>query len=199
MSFISLVFGLGTAQTVIGSLALDAVLTEVIELNSDISEYAVEEGMPVSDNIRPQAERLSLSGVVTGAGAMFFAAGGGRSKMIAATESLRQIHADQIPITIVTGMGIYEGFGMSNARIARSSEGERLNIDCEFSKIRKVELQQADIPPEKTKTAANGTGAKGTGANGKAGATAAKAGKATSAAPVQEPPSKLSGLIGVGR
>lgn len=172
MSFLSLVFGLGGAQTSIGALQLDALLTESTELNSNITEYAVEDGPPVTDHITQSAERLALSGVVTGAGVLMFGAGG-RSKMMAAKEALRLIHEQRLPLTIVTGMDVYENFGMSNARIGRSNQGDKLTIECEFQKIRKATVKQADIPPEKV------AGAKGRGAKGKAGQTAAKGGKAS--------------------
>lgn len=198
MSFLSLVFGLGGAQTSIGALQLDALLTESTELNSNISEYPVEEGPPITDHITQNSERLALSGVVTGAGVLMFGAGG-RSKLMAAKEALRLIHEGRIPITVITGMDIYENFGMSNARIGRSNQGDKLTIECEFQKIRKVTAKQADIPPEKVAESTDAQGnpqGKGAGAKGKAGATGAKGGKASTASQ-QQAPSDLSKLTSI--
>lgn len=179
MSFIALIFGLGGPQTSIGALTLDALLSEDTELNSEVSKYPVEDGPPVTDHISPGVERLSLSGIVTAASVTMFGAGG-RSKLMAAKESLRLIYENRVPITIVTGLDVYTNMGMTNARIGKSNRGEMLSIDCEFQKIVKTITRQADIPATTAKPAPGG--GKGTGANGKAGATQAKAGKASTAA-----------------
>lgn len=168
MSFVSLVFGLGGAQTRIGALTLDALLVEDTELSAAVTRFAVEDGdEPVTDHIVQDAERLSLSGVVTSAGVTLFGAGG-RSKLIAAKEALRLIHAGRLPITISTGMDVYENMGMSHAKLGRAGTTERMTVDCEFYKIRKAMTRTADVPPERVAPKAKG----------KAGPTAAKAGKA---------------------
>lgn len=177
MAFLSLLFALDGQRSMIGSLALDALLIEDTELTANISAYPVEDGTVISDHITHEPERLSLSGVVTGAGVRLFSAGG-RSKLIEAKATLREIHAQRLPITIVTGMDIYTDYAMSNAKISRTNEGEKITLDCEFQKIDKVQLRQADLPPEKVKP---GTTGSGSGAQGKAGQTAAKGGKVDSA------------------
>src|SRR5690606_30310304 len=149
MSFMSLIFGLGGSQTMIGALPLDALLNEETVLPSFVSKYAVEDGdEPVTDHITRDAETLSLSGKVTSVDMTFFG-GMGRSKLISAKEALRQVHGQRIPITIVTGMEVYESMGMVSARIGRAGPMEQLTIDCEFQKIRKVTTRTADVPPEK--------------------------------------------------
>src|SRR5690606_13316917 len=123
---------------------------------------------------------------------MSFFGGVGRSKLISAKEALRQVHAQRIPITIVTGMEIYESMGMVSARIGRAGPLEQLTIDCEFQKIRKVIARTADVPPERAAPKAKG----------KAGATNAKAGKVDSATSSNVTPeaginqSILKGMIG---
>jgi len=193
MAFLSLLFGLAGSQSMIGSVPLDALLIEDTELSANISQYPVEEGADISDHITQEPERLAVSGVVTAAGITIFGAGG-RSKLIAAKETLRQLHKQRIPVTIVTGMDVYADYAMANAKISRTNEGEKITLDCEFQKIDKVQLKQADIPPEKA------AGSKGQGANGKAGQTASKGGKVDSASAPQTNQSTLdemfSGKIG---
>ncbi|TFL14223.1 hypothetical protein CSC67_08710 [Pusillimonas caeni] len=193
MAFLSLLFGLGGAQSMIGSVPLDALLIEDTELAANISQYPVEDGTVISDHITREPERLAVSGVVTAAGITMFGAGG-RSKLIATKEALRQIHEQRLPVTIVTGMDVYADYAMSNAKMSRTNEGEKLTLDCEFQKIEKAQLKQADIPPEKV------SGQKGQGTNGKAGQTAAKGGKVDSSSVPQTNQSTLdemfSGKIG---
>lgn len=194
MSLISLVFGIDQRSR-IGALTLDALLTEDTELNAHVTEFPVEEGAPISDHIADAGERLALSGTVSGAGISLFSAGG-RSKLMAAKEAIRLIHEQRLPVTIVTGMDVYTDMGMVNVRISRSSNLEALTVDCEFRKIRKVQIREADIPPSKVAGTDSSTGAKG-----KAGTTEAKAGKVSTESQDQVSPedgmkeSTLYGLI----
>lgn len=188
MAFLSLLFNLGSPQTMIGSVPLDALLTEDTELTANVTSYAVEDGPSVTDHITQEPEHLALSGVVTAAGVLLLGAGG-RSKLIEAKEALRQIHRDRLPVTIVTGMDIYTDYGMSNAKIGRTNEGEKITITCEFQKIEKVNLRQADIPPAKAQGSAKG----------KAGQTAAKGGKTSTESAQTVPPSDLASRTGWGK
>ncbi|HWK70042.1 MAG TPA: hypothetical protein VNS29_04290 [Burkholderiaceae bacterium] len=188
MAFLSLLFNLGSPQTMIGSVPLDALLTEDTELTANVSAYPVEDGQPVTDHITREPERLALSGVVTAAGVLLLGAGG-RSKLIQTKEALRQIHEQRLPITVVTGMDIYTDYGMTNAKIGRTNQGEQITITCEFQKIQKVNLRQADIPPQKAQGSAKG----------KAGQTAAKGGKTSTESGQVEPPSDLASRTGWGK
>jgi len=153
----------------IGSVPLDALLAEDTDLTSNATRYPVEDGTVISDHITREPERLALHGVITAAGITLMGAGG-RSKLIAAKEAIRLIHAQRVPITIVTGADVYTDFAMENAKISRTNEGEKLTLSCEFTKIEKARLQEADIPPQKVSGKAKG----------KAGKTAAKGGKVNS-------------------
>lgn len=185
MAFLSLLFGLPNQPTTIGAVPLDAVLLEDTELSSNVTDYPTEDGAAVQDHITQQPERLSLSGVVTGAG-LLLGGGGGRSKLIMTKEQFRAISEARTPITIVSGSDVYTDFAMERAKISRSNVGEKLSIDCEFKKIRKVQLRQADIPPEKVADSAKG----------RAGQTAAKSGKVSDASGQQTPQTELKSKIG---
>ncbi|WMD20907.1 hypothetical protein RAS12_00620 [Achromobacter seleniivolatilans] len=173
MSFVSMIFGWNGGSK-IGSVPLDALLSEKTSLSSQATSYAVEEGLPVSDHVVQESERLSLDGWVTAAEVALLGSAGaspsgaGRSKMISAKAALREIHANRLPITISTGLDQYVNFVMESCEIGRSnSGGERFEISASFKRIRKVTLREADIPPEQTSGAATG----------KAGATKTNAGK----------------------
>ncbi|WP_237173047.1 phage baseplate protein [Paracandidimonas lactea] len=191
MAFLSLLFGLGGAQSMIGSLPLDALLSEDTELTSTATKYPVEDGTNISDHITREPERLALHGTVTAAGILLLGAGG-RSKLIAAKEAMRLIHEQRLPVTVVTGSDVYADFAMENAKISRTNESEKITLSCEFSKIDKTQLQTADIPPEKAQGSAKG----------KAGKTAEKGGKVASggsgAAGSTPPPSELARKTGWG-
>lgn len=166
MSFISLAFGLpGGRQTQVGYLFLDALLTEETDLTGQVTRYPVETGNGyVTDNITNESEMLAIAGTISGAGA-FMLTGGGRSKLIAAKETIRRIREERIPVTIITGMDVYENMGLENAKITRNGATEKIEVAFEFRKMIFVTLRTAEVPPEKTT------------AKGKAGKTETKIGK----------------------
>ena len=63
MAEIGLTFA--TSATTVGVLALDALVAEGTDLRAKATEYAVEEGSPISDHVVLESERLKLSGWVT--------------------------------------------------------------------------------------------------------------------------------------
>lgn len=171
MALIDLVFRLkDTPQTMIGALQLDALISEQTSLANGVTQYAVEEGAPVSDHISTEAEKLTIEGVVTGASVSLFGVYG-RSKMIEAKEALRVINEQRQPITVVTGLDVYPEFAMESCDISRNADdGEKLHISISLTKIRKAKTREADIPPGKVRQ----------NAAGKAGETRKPAGRVTS-------------------
>lgn len=171
MALIDMVFRLtDTPQTMIGAVRLDALISEQTSLANGVTQYAVEEGAPVSDHISTEAEKLTIEGVVTGASVSLFGASG-RSKMIEAKEALRVINEQRQPLTVVTGLDVYPEFAMESCDISRNADdGEKLHISISLTKIRKAKTKEADIPPGKVRQ----------NAAGKAGQTKRPAGKITS-------------------
>ncbi|MDP8078328.1 phage baseplate protein [Phocoenobacter skyensis] len=176
MGFINLVFSLlGGCKTSIGSLTLDALLTETNNYDSTVTDYPVEVGSPIVDHISPSAEKLSITGVVTGAGVMMFDSGG-KYKMIAAKEVIKQIYEQQVPITVVTGMDIYPNFAMETCTVTRGDSLEKLNISMTLKKVIFAIAKNTDLPPAKVSNKASKKGGKPV--KGKAGETKTNAGSA---------------------
>lgn len=168
-------------QSTIGVLQLDALVSESTSLRAEATEYAVEEGSPISDHVVMMPERLKLSGIITPSDVMQMTAAG-RPKLMEAKATLRKILSDRQPVTISTGMDTYVDMVMIDCDVTRTNESDRLNIDAEFKHIRKTTLRKAEIPPDKTSGSAKG----------KAGDTKTKAGKAGQNEPSQ---SKLKKLV----
>ncbi|MBW4789442.1 hypothetical protein JQS35_12595 [Alcaligenes faecalis subsp. faecalis] len=187
MAFVTLLFDLAGKQSMLGSIPLDALLTEETELTASVSKYAVEDGSVISDHIAREPETLSLSGVITAASIYTFFTGG-RSKLIAAKDALRQIHERRQPITIVTGADIYQNYAMTKAAITRKNEGEKLDVVCNFQKIVVARLRQADIPADKVAPSVEG----------KAGQTGAAGGKVSDTRLQTVPSSNLKVQTGSG-
>lgn len=157
MSLMSLLFG---TKTSIGSLELDALLTESTTLSSQITEYPIEDGSVISDHITQENETLSIEGVITSAGTLFNLSFG-KAKLIAAKETLRQLHRERALITIITGLDVYTDFAIESCEISRSAEGgEQYSVSISLRKIKKVSLRTEEIPPEKTSGRATGKAGK---------------------------------------
>ena len=184
MAEIGLTYQTGVPTT-IGTLALDALITEGTDLRAKATEYAVEDGSPISDHVVLESERLKLSGWITTNSVMEMTADG-RPKLLEAKATLRRLVSDRNEIVVATGLDTYANMVLESANIGRSNEGDHLTVDLELVQIRKAVLRQADIPPAKT----SGTG------TGKAGTTKTPAGKANSNNEPSGPKkSKLAELI----
>lgn len=186
--FVNLVFSLYDKEnrSTIGSLTLDALLVETNTYEHDVTEYPVEKGAPMNDNIGMRSEKLSIEGLVAGASvAMYDAAG--MSRLIEAKEAIKAIYEKQLPISIVTGADVYDHFAMESCTITRKAPLEQLEISATFKKIRIAEPKATDLPPEKVSDKPK-KGAKS--ARGKAGATKQNAGKAVTRPyhPLHQPP-----------
>lgn len=183
MAEVGLTFSTGIPTTV-GALEIDALLSEMTSLAAKATEYAVEEGSPISDHVVPTPERLKVSGWITPTNVQLMQADG-RPKMLEAKATLRRMIDERAEITVVTGMDTYAGMILESCEVGRTNEGEHFTVDMEFVKIRKAVLRKADIPPDKTKGSATG----------KAGSTKTKAGKAGDNEPSAPAQSKLKELV----
>lgn len=185
----------GNTQSTLGFLTLDVLVTENINLPSEVTKYPVEDGGPdVSDHITQGNEELTITGSVSSAEAWSFSFDTVcHSKMIKAVDTLRRLHSDRKVIKVVTGLGVYEDMGLYGLTINRQSGdkgGNWLDINAQLRKIRKVQLKKADLPAEQNA---------GDQAKGKTGTTEKKAGSAGNSSPSKVPEGASIGLhVGVG-
>lgn len=188
-----MIFGINPNGTEIAALRLDILVREEIEFPSVATEYPVEEGSPVSDAIMPGAPKLSISGAISATSATVLGglasggAAGGPWKLQDAFAAVRQVYAEHTPITVVTGLGVYVDMAMTSCRLTRSNGpmgGGWMDIEAEFTSIRKVALKTAAVP-------ADAPDAQST--KGKAGATKAPAGKASGKEPTPSTREKSGG------
>ena len=142
MSLMNLLFGTKTIFGAMGvaAIELDALLNETTVMSSQITEYPVEDGTIISDHITLDSERLTIEGVISGAGSLF-GIKAGKAELINAKETLRELHRTRELITIVTGVDLYEDFAIESCSIARNNEfGEQYKVGLELRKIKKVTL-----------------------------------------------------------
>jgi hypothetical protein len=170
-------------RTKIGALLLDVLTREEIDLPSEVTQYPVEDGTTASDHIYLKPETLRVTGLialqdVTGgfsnlATFGFVEVQQNEMKFIDVVEALRTMHKERALVEINTGQILYKDFAFSGMNAVRSSDGDGgnwLQLTVELTKITKVKLKSADVPPPE-----NVSGD----ASGRAGETNKPAGKTT--------------------
>ncbi len=168
-------FLFGTRRSSLGVLTLDVLLTEKIRLPGTVTRYPVEDGTETSDHIGCGSRQLHISGSVSHSAMLEFGLRG-VTRLMDAVEALEHMHEQRQPITVVTGLGVYEDMGIESLEITRAAGekgGNWIDIDAELVRIERVSLKQADIPP----------GQAAPDAQGKAGQTGQRAGQSPSQNP----------------
>lgn len=168
------VFTFADRRTKLGTLALDVLITEEIDLPSRVTRYPVEDGSIISDHIALEPETLRIAGHISTAdvAAFGFVLGnsGGATKLVDAIDQLRAMHQARALVTISTGQMLYRDYAFTSLNAVRSADGPGgnwLEVKAELTKVRKVTLKSAEVPAETAQAPAKG----------RAGKTATPAGK----------------------
>lgn len=145
---------------------LDANLNEVEELESDITQYPVEDGSPMSDNIALKSSQLSVDGIVTNMSTDYIGSSGlvGKAKFTLAKSILKGLYAARQTVTVISGLDVYPDMGIRNIRISRTAPKGQLDISLRLIAIRKVTLQtvSSNFAPGKTAGKGGATKSKST-------------------------------------
>ena len=157
------------ATTAAGSnvvFTLDANLNETEELESDVSQYPVEDGSPMSDNIALKSSQVSIDGTVTNMSTDYIGSTGlvGKAKFTLAKSILKALYAARQTVTVITGLDVYADYAIRNLRITRTAPKGQLDVSIRLIKIRKVTLQtvSSNFAPGKTAGKGGATKAKST-------------------------------------
>lgn len=168
-------------RTKLGALVLDVLLTEEVDFESQVTLYPIETGALITDHVTRGAEKIRLSGMmstadVTGGQGTAAAFGFGvdnSTKLVDVIEMLRGMHAARALVEVSTGQMVYKDFAFTTLNAQRSAGGDGgnwLSIKAELTKVNKVTLKKADVPPPETAQEP---------ADGRAGQTNKPAGKTT--------------------
>ena len=132
-------------QIMIGTYIIDAALTEEHNFDSDVTEYPVEQGGDVTDNIRPKPITVTIEGIVsdTPIGKMVdIRVNQGDNGQLDFTPSadalaaLTAIRDARLPVPIVTSLKAYDNMAMTSLKIPRdAATGAALRFTAEFQQI----------------------------------------------------------------
>jgi hypothetical protein len=199
--------GFSINRSKVGAIVFDALVSEELNLEGEVTLYPVEDGSLIADHIFQGAERVRISGIVsTGDMAVFSFAGGGKTKLVDALDTLRSMHKERALITVSTGIQQYTEMGIASLNAVRANDdrgGNVLQIRAELVKVRKVTLKTAEVPEAQAKAPAKGRAGQTNKPAGKSSASSTSAqkgdgaaGTAQSVTPAFALRDRLKGLVG---
>ena len=130
---LSLIYGRKYAQSSVGTVTFDTMVTEDHKYTSRVTYFPVENGTIVSDHIINQPDVVVLSGLVTDTPLSFLA---GFNRSIAAFNQLVQLHERRQVIDVVTGIKIYKNMAITSLEVPRTVKtGQTLTFNIVLQKI----------------------------------------------------------------
>ena len=130
----------------IGTLGLDVVTVESLTLDSTVTESPIESGSMVSDHVINMPQMLRIEAVLSGDTQRKY-------------DEIKQIRAAREPLTVVTGLDVFENMCIESIVINRTSgTGESLPVVIDLREVVIVRGQVSDIPdasPEVADTASS--------------------------------------------
>lgn len=163
----------GPQAVQLDSITVDAVLSETYSLTSETTDNPVEQGIDITDHIRPKPRTYRLDGFVsevpvpgpatTAYGPATQVAGDGTvfsgvsppddSRPGKVYRTLVAIWQNQVLLTIATAMETYDNMAMLSAPVTRKSgDGRSLHFSATFKEIRIVQSQVVSVPRRLPKT-----------------------------------------------
>lgn len=159
----------------IGSLVLDAILSDSHEYSNDITNYPIEEGSDISDHIKRTPVSVSITGIITNSPLETLVAlkeSTIRSIADGYTTTLKEKSFDRVTggfiellsimgennsttinvrkpklVELVTGLKVYQNMAMIKLSITRTPDiGEAIKFTATFKPIKKISRQSTIIP-----------------------------------------------------
>lgn len=130
---LSILFGRKYDRTSIGSVVLDAVLSEDHTYNSRVTNYPIENGLVISDHIINEPETVQITGVVSDTPLYSLAP---FNNSINVFNRLVEIHNRRERITVVTGIKVYTDMVITSLQIPKNVDtGQSLTFVIDLQKI----------------------------------------------------------------
>lgn len=152
-----------TGEIALGKrLVVDVTLSESYSLDSEITDYPVESGGSISDNIRPRPRSLDIECIVSNTPLDRFRLvrqyneNGECLAARMAQEFLESIYTTREPVTIVASKGVYTDMGMQNLTMQVNKDtGDALHFTAKFQQIERVSNARVEIKRTSTRNTKN--------------------------------------------
>lgn len=137
----------------IGAIAVDAYMSESHTLEAEVTEFEVEQGADVTDNVRVKPFKLSIEGVVsdTPLGGDLEAArdaesAGDKSPSEFVYAQLEKLNEAREPVTVSSSLRAYTDMVMISCIVTRDKDTSKaLSFSATFQKIRIVANRKAVV------------------------------------------------------
>jgi len=144
----------------IGGVTIDATINDSVSYNANITQYPVEDGSFISDNITIQPYTVEIRGLISDApiflpgiteNSSFLTLNNSRVKD--AYEKLLSLFIKKEPFTVVTGLDVYSNVFFTSFDISRDSNtGQALAFDAKFQQILFATPITIKIPKDNVRT-----------------------------------------------
>jgi len=138
----------------IGSIQLDCSVQETHSFKSDITDYTVEDGGSISDNIYLQPFRLTMEGWISDTPLQFLGGDLGnaiQSYSEEAYDKLIDLREKKILFDVVTGLKIYPNMAFESIDVTRDKDtGKALHFTAQLKYIQKASSKIIYIHEEHT-------------------------------------------------
>lgn len=137
--------------TKIGVIDVDVMVESEFNLESEVSEYPVEDGFTISDNVTQKQLKLSLVVMISPMPVTWYEnfKETAQDRVFNAIDEFYWIWQRREPITIVTKSNVWEDMVMTSCPIRRNKEdGIALKAAIDFVQIIKVDTKTEQIPEE---------------------------------------------------
>ncbi len=148
----------------IGTIELDAVVSETHKKKAKATKYPVEYGGTISDHVFLDPESITISGVITNSPVEFFSGlrNFGSDLVQDAFDALNELIEAKTPVDVVTKLKTYENMIIEPLTIPRNAKtGDSIRFTATLTKITTVKLNTVLIPASLVSTKNKKTGSKG--------------------------------------
>jgi len=130
---LSLLFGKKYPSPKVGSIDLDVTIREEHRFSSRVTNYPIEDGTIISDHIINEPDVLVLVGLVSDTPLSIFAP---FNRSIDAFNRLIALHQSRQPVTVVTGLKVYQNMAITVLDVPRDVKtGQSLTFTIELQRL----------------------------------------------------------------
>ena len=146
MSLTNLFFGKGP-QKLIGSIEVDAFITETHSRTSELTSYPVEDGTDISDHIINNPIGLSVDGFISPAAVTLLQVTRQADRHIKSFEQINVLMDKKELVQVVTGLKVYDNMHIQSFVVNRNkTNGNALAFTMGLKQARTVTTQLTIIP-----------------------------------------------------
>lgn len=130
---LSLLLGKKYAQSRVGTIFLDATISEDHQYNSRVTNYPVENNLIISDHIINDPDTLQITGIVSDTPLNILSP---INRSVDAFNRLVRIHVNKERISVVTGIKVYVDMVITSLQVPRNmNTGQSLTFVIDLQKV----------------------------------------------------------------